>query len=85
VNTSFPNIYKHSVGGIIRMYFKMTNILFSVKTNVLCFKDITLTNKILLFSCDTCIDVNSLPFVTILFSPHSMLNRIEYHSIVIQS
>ena len=82
-NTSFPIIYKHSVGAIIGMYLKMTNVLFGVEKNVSRFKGITLTNKALLFSCDTCININSLPLVTIFFGPHSMLNRIEYCSIVI--
>lgn len=29
-NTSFPNIYKYLFRGFIEMYFKMTDILFSV-------------------------------------------------------
>ena len=79
-NPSFPNIDKHSAGGIVRMDLKMTNVLFSVETNVLHFKGITLTNKAL-FSCDTCINGNSLPFVTICFGAHSALSRIEHCSI----
>lgn len=34
-NTSLSNVYKHSSKGFIRMDFKLTNILFNVKTNAL--------------------------------------------------
>lgn len=52
------------------MYFKMTNILFSVMTNALGF-GVTLTNKSLLSSYNACINIISLPFISVLLGPCS--------------
>lgn len=71
-NTSLSNVYKHSSKGFIRMDFKVTSILFSVKIN-----GVTCTNKSLLFPCNACINMNVLLFVPILLDPYSVLSDRE--------
>lgn len=66
---TLPNVYKYSYKHFSRVYFKMTNILFSAKTNVLAISiGVTLTNKSLLFLYNTHISIDSLPFVPILLA-----------------
>ena len=78
-NTSFSNISKYSFRGFIEMYFKMTNIVF--KTNVLGFEGVALTNKSLLFPYNACVNINSLPFVSVSLGPYSYVlrDRVQFH------
>lgn len=69
----------------IAMNLKITNILLSIKTNVLSFNGVTFTIESLLLSYNASIDINSLPFSSIFLGPYSMLQRTEYSSIVIYS
>jgi len=48
------------------MHFEMTDILFTVKTNVLGLNGITFTDKSLLFPHNTGINIDSLPFTPLL-------------------
>lgn len=67
---TLPNVYKYTYKqDFSRMYFKMTNILFSAKRNVLSISiGVTFTNKSLLFLYNTHINSDSLPFVPILLA-----------------
>lgn len=69
INTSISNIYNYCLRGFIRMYFKVTNTLFSVKTNVVGLNGTICTNKSLLFMFNPCINTNSLSFVPIQLAP----------------
>lgn len=58
----------------------MTDVLFSVKTNVLSFDGFTFTNKSLLFSNNTHIGIDTLQFDTVLWGPYSALvGREQFH------
>jgi len=80
----FPT-YTSTVSGVSSewMYFRMTGILFSVKTNALGLHDIPFTKKSLLFPHNTCINMHNLPFVPIFLGPYSVFQWTEYSSIVI--
>lgn len=82
-NTSLSNVYEHSSKDLIRMYFKLTNILFNVKTNVLGLNGVAFTNKALLFPCNACINMDGLLFVPILLDPYSVLYQIGNNSTMI--
>lgn len=59
----------------------MTNILFSVKTNVLGLNGITFSNKPLLFPYNTCININDLPFFFYFVEPtlYVLMDRGQFH------
>ena len=71
-SASFPNIYKYSFRGFIRMYFKMAKVLFSVETNVLGFDGVALTDKPLLLPHNTCSNIKAFLFVCSSLGPCSM-------------
>lgn len=84
-NTSFINIHKYCFWSFVRIYFKMTNVLFCIKANVLGLDGIVVTDELLLFSHSTYINIHSLPFASVLLAPYSMLCRVEYSSKLIHS
>lgn len=71
-NTSFPDMCKYLFRGFIEMYFKMIDILFSVKINVLGFECVTLTNKSLLLPYNACVNIK-FDSVSVSVGPYSML------------
>lgn len=75
----FEDIWIH-LQDFIKKCFKMANVLFSARTNVMGFDGVALTNKWLLFPCNSPGNIYSLPFVSVLISPYSVLRWAEYSS-----
>lgn len=66
-NVFLSSVLKYSFKGFIRMQFKMTDTLFSIKINTSSLDAVTLTDKSLVFLLKAFTNSNSLPIIFSIF------------------